>query len=166
MGYSSGRCDFKVIYVPKQNNRASDESLHFLKFQQRSIPPRILRVRTSTNLVGMKTFLSVWNMHGATKKKNVTTIFLQTASHDLSFYEKCMCCCCSTARLQTSVRLGRNQSADPRRGIIHLHWDAHSNKLNVTLNKSVEDSWSVRIHTANDKSPSRGTDPENTVINQ
>lgn len=100
------------------------------------------------------------------QKKNVTTIFLQTASHDLSFYEKCMCCCCSTARLQTSVRLGRNQSADPRRGIIHLHWDAHSNKLNVTLNKSVEDSWSVRIHTANDKSPSRGTDPENTVINQ
>lgn len=41
------------------------------------------------------------------------------------FYEKCMCCCAwDILRSQTSVRLGRNQSTDPRWGIIYLHWDA------------------------------------------
>lgn len=38
------------------------------------------------------------------------------------FYEKCMCCCAwEILPSQTSVRLRKNQSADPRWGIIYLH---------------------------------------------
>lgn len=60
-------------------------------------------------------------------------------------YEKCMCCSVPenlcAAKL---VWLGRNQSADPQGGIIHLHWDAFWFSPNLHyIEYTVVETWSV-----------------------
>ena len=64
-------------------------------------------------------------MHGVFSTKYVTAILLRTAFHDPSFMKNaCVVLCLRTSVQPNSVRLGRNQSADPQRGIIHLRGDA------------------------------------------
>lgn len=143
--FTAWLCDIRrlrstvMIYVQKQTGLGWIPPLSHISWWMNNA--RSLSSLCIDKAGGEKTFLCHEICMVCSAQKNMSLLSrAETAFHDLSFMKNaCVFVPEKYLWIQTSVRLGRNQSSVPRWLIIHPHWDAFCTPVKKTKNK--EGTW-------------------------